>query len=122
MALRRTSSWRASATRMAGASSSHSLVEPAMSVNRKVTVPVGGPFITLPYSSLPSGRHYSSGALPGPSVYPSAQRRLATLAEHANPVRTNLREGDRRDSNPRSPEPQSTDICFSALPHVAELA
>src|SRR5215213_549173 len=33
-----------------------------------------------------------------------------------------IREGDRRDSNPRPSEPQSADICFQVLPMVAESA
>src|ERR671917_161713 len=33
-----------------------------------------------------------------------------------------MREGDRRDSNPRPSEPQSADISFWALPGVAESA
>jgi hypothetical protein len=39
-----------------------------MSVNRKVTVPVGGLATTLMSSLFPLGGHYSSGAVPGPSV------------------------------------------------------
>jgi hypothetical protein len=78
---------------MAGALSSQSLVEPSMSVKRKVRVPVGGLATATSMSSLlPSRGHYSSGALPGPSVRPSAWKCFATLAEHANPVRTNLCE------------------------------
>ena len=48
---------------------SHILVEPSMSVNRNVTVPVGGLATTTSMCSLlPLKRHYSSGAVPGPSV------------------------------------------------------
>jgi transposase len=49
-----------------------------MSVNRNVTVPVGVLATTLMSSSLPLGRHYSSGASLGYSVYPSAR----WLSEH----------------------------------------
>src|SRR5215207_6211082 len=41
MALRRIRSWRASASDMASGLLSHILVEPSMSVNMKVSVPVG---------------------------------------------------------------------------------
>src|ERR1700761_3119700 len=40
-ALRTTSSWAASATRMASASASHRRVEPSTSVNKNVTTPEG---------------------------------------------------------------------------------
>src|SRR5215211_3081613 len=42
MALRKISSWRPSAERIVWGLFSHILLEPSMSVNRKVTVPVGG--------------------------------------------------------------------------------
>jgi hypothetical protein len=42
MALLKISSWRARAICMSEESRSQSLVEPSMSVKRKVTVPVGG--------------------------------------------------------------------------------
>jgi hypothetical protein len=56
---------------MAGESCSQSLVEPSMSVNRKVRVPVGGLSTTSMSSLLPLGGHYSSGAFPGSSVNPT---------------------------------------------------
>src|SRR5829696_4589033 len=49
---RRISSWRERAARMASGSFSQSFVEPSMSVNRKVTVPVGGSNITRSLLSL----------------------------------------------------------------------
>jgi hypothetical protein len=42
MTLHRISSWRARAARIVAGLSSHILLEPSMSVNRKVTVPLGG--------------------------------------------------------------------------------
>ena len=66
------SSWRANAACMAGASCSQSLVEPSMSVNRKVRVPVGGLATTLMSSLLPLRGHYSSACFPGPSVRPTS--------------------------------------------------
>src|SRR5215204_2820198 len=63
------SSWRANAACMACGLLSHILVEPSMSVNRKVTVPEGGLATTTSMcSSLPLRGHYSSAAFPGPSV------------------------------------------------------
>src|SRR5215211_3054686 len=63
------SSWRANAACMAGALFSHILVEPSMSVKRKVTVPEGGLATTTSMCSLlPSIGHYSSGAVSEPSV------------------------------------------------------
>src|SRR5215213_4685374 len=91
MAFLRILSWRANAACMAGASSSQSLVEPSMSVNRKVRVPVGGLATTLMSSLLPLRGHYSSGGFLGPSAHPSAWRRAA-FAEHAHPPRANLCE------------------------------
>src|SRR5918994_6315300 len=87
------SSWWANAGCMAGAFSSQRLVEPSMSVNRKVTVPVGGLATgTSMFSLLPLRRHYSSGAFPGPSIGPGAWRLFTTFAEHAHPARSNLYE------------------------------
>src|SRR5215213_2056295 len=60
--------------------------------------------------------------MPGSSVYPSACKRFAALAEHKPLVRTNLCESDRRGSNPRPPEPQSAGTCFHVLPTVSESA
>jgi hypothetical protein len=54
MALCRISSWRTRAFCMADASRSHILVEPSMSVNRKVTVPVGGGTAIRCTSSFPA--------------------------------------------------------------------
>src|SRR5829696_8939225 len=71
------SSWRAKAACMAVASCSQSLVEPSMSVNRKVTVPVGGLATTLMSSLLPSRGNYISAAFSGPSVYPPKLRPVA---------------------------------------------
>src|SRR5215213_6947079 len=62
---------------MACASRSQSLVEPSMSVNRNVTVPVGGlATTTLMSSLLPLKGHYSSAAFPGSFVRQSAWRRF----------------------------------------------
>ena len=47
-----------------------------MSVNRKVTVPVGGLATTSMSSLLPFRGHYSSGTFLGSSVRPSAWRRM----------------------------------------------
>src|SRR5215208_5980340 len=117
------SSWRTNAACMAGASCSQSLVEPSMSVNRNVTVPVGGLATTVVSSLLPLRGHYSTGALPGPSVHPSVCTRLLSLCRtHLSAAYEPVREGDRRDSNPRPSEPQSADTCFQVLPHVAESA
>src|SRR5918999_707378 len=66
------SSWRANAACIAGALFSQSLVEPSMSVNRKVRVPVGG-LVTNSMSSLvPLRGNYSSGGFSGPSVRPTS--------------------------------------------------
>jgi hypothetical protein len=69
------------------------LVEPSMSVNKKVTVPVGGLATTLMSSLLPSRGHYSSATFLGSFVRPSAWRRFAAFAERAYSLRCNLREG-----------------------------
>src|ERR671916_2694047 len=66
MATFRISSWRASASDTARESRSHILVEPSLSVNRKVTVPVGGPSITSPSSSLPLGNNIAAEHCRGP--------------------------------------------------------
>src|ERR671916_1453664 len=116
MALRRIRSWRASASDMASGLLSHILVEPSMSVNRKVTVPVGGLATTSTSSFFPSGDTIAAGRFLDSLIAPSARRRSAAFAEVANPVRTNLSEGDRGGSNPRPPlEPQSADIRLCVL-------
>ncbi len=54
-----------------------------MSVNRNVTVPVGGLVATTLMSSLfPLRGHYGSGAFPGPSVHPSAWRHFRSLLQN----------------------------------------
>ena len=59
-----------------------------MSVNRKVTVPVGGlATSSLPPRSLLWGR-YSGGALPGPCVHQVRGGVFAVVAEHACPLLT----------------------------------
>jgi hypothetical protein len=51
-----------------------------MSVNKNVTVPVGGLVATTSMSSLlPLKRHYSSVAFLGSSVHPRTQRHLLNL-------------------------------------------
>ena len=76
---------------MAWVSCSQSLVEPSMSVNRKVTVPVGGLGTTVMSSLIPSrGQHYSSGGVPGPFVPKCLEAYPQSFAEHAHPLRTNL--------------------------------
>src|SRR5215213_8747403 len=65
MALLKISSWRVSAACMAGALFSQSLVEPSMSVNRNVRVPIGGLTTTQSSSLLPLKGHYSSGTFLG---------------------------------------------------------
>src|SRR5215213_7339783 len=72
-------SWRERAPCMGCGCLSHLFVEPSMSVNRKVTVPVGGLGTTLMSSLLPLRGHYSSGAFLGSSVHPSGWRRLLNL-------------------------------------------
>src|SRR5215208_544609 len=59
------SSWRVNAACMARASCSQSLVEPSMSVNRNVRVPIGGLTTTQSSSLLPLKGHYSSGTFLG---------------------------------------------------------
>jgi hypothetical protein len=54
-----------------------------MSVNRNVTVPVGGLATTLMSSLLPLIGHYSSGAFPGPSVYPASKSGGMLAMEYA---------------------------------------
>src|SRR5215208_3506072 len=76
MALLKISSWRVSAACMAGALFSQSLVEPSMSVNRNVRVPVGGLATTPSSSLLPLKGHYSSATFLGSFVRPSAWRRM----------------------------------------------
>src|SRR5215210_4391780 len=71
------SSWRANAFCIACGLLSHIPVEPSMSVNRNVTVPVGGLATTLMSSLLPLRGHYSSAAFSGPSVYPPKLRPVA---------------------------------------------
>src|SRR5918993_3231749 len=63
MALRRILSWRARAVRILSGLFSHILLEPSMSVNRKVTVPPGGVAICLRVVLLHK-RHYSTGNAP----------------------------------------------------------
>jgi hypothetical protein len=71
-----------------------------MSVNIKVTVPVGGLATTLMSSLPPLRGHYSSGAFPGSSVHPSTQRGLLNLitiklaAERPNDLLGRIREED----------------------------
>src|SRR5215218_2915610 len=105
MALLKTSSWRARAICIARPCFSQSPVEPSMSVNRKVTVPVGGPGTTVMSSLIPSrGQHYSSEGVPGPLVHHvsggvSAVFCRTRLSAAYQPVL----KGDRRGSNPRPP-------------------
>src|SRR5215211_6381022 len=73
-------SWRAKAACMACGLLSHILLEPSMSVNRKVTVPVGGLATTTSMCSLlPLRGHYSSGAVLGPSVQSSVWKKGSSL-------------------------------------------
>src|SRR5215213_8377552 len=65
-------SCRVNATCMAWALCSQSLVEPSISVNRKVTVPVGGLATNSISSLLPLREHYSSGGFSGPSLHPTS--------------------------------------------------
>src|SRR5215212_5761439 len=92
MAPARISSWRASEACIASGSFSHILVEPSMSVNRKVTVPVGGLATTPSSSLLPLEGHYSSGVFPELSVRLSVCRRFAAFAVGANLLPTYLCE------------------------------
>src|ERR687895_78044 len=57
---------RSALPKTARESRSHILVEPSLSVNRKVTVPVGGPSITSPSSSLPLGNNIAAEHCRGP--------------------------------------------------------
>jgi hypothetical protein len=88
------SSWWANAACMAEALCSHILVEPSMSVNKKVTVPVGGLAVTTSMSSsLPLKGHYSSEGIPR-SLFTLRVHGgvFAAFAEHACPPRSNLCE------------------------------
>src|SRR5829696_3417289 len=90
------SSWRASAACIAGASCSQSLVEPSMSVNRNVRVPVGGLAITSLMSSLlPLKGHYSSGGYLGPLFAQVPGGVLAALFESLTRHRGRPRVGHR---------------------------
>src|SRR5215204_7073708 len=101
MASLRISSWRVNAACIACGLLSHIAVEPSMSVNRNVTVPVGGLATTTSMCSLlPLRGNYSSVAVPGPSVQRSVFGRRVLLSEgHAARLkRKNLR------STPRTPQ------------------
>jgi hypothetical protein len=63
MALRKISSWRERTVRIVSGLFSHILLEPSMSVNRKVTVPLGGAAICLRVLLLLK-RHYNTGNAP----------------------------------------------------------
>ncbi len=61
MALRRTPSWRARAALIIWGLFSHILLEPSMSVNRSVTVPLGSATISYYASSFSTNGHYCIG-------------------------------------------------------------
>src|SRR5919112_5386157 len=90
------SSWRASAACIAFWLLSHMPVEPSMSVNRNVTVPVGGlPTTTSMCSSLPLKGHYSSGGYLGPLFARVPGGVLAVLFESLTRHRGRPRVGHR---------------------------
>src|SRR5918994_3108938 len=99
-------SWRASAACIACGLLSHILVEPSMSVNRKVRVPVGGLAITILMSSLlPLRGHYSSGASLGSLFAQVPGGVFAAFCRTRLPAAYQPElEGDRRSSNPRPSE------------------
>src|SRR5215211_9233019 len=120
MVLLSNSSWRANAACMAGGLSSQSLVEPSMSVNRNVTVPVGGLVATTTSMSslLPFRGHYSSRVLPGSSVHQVPGSVFAAFAEYAYPLRGLLYESVTDGARPRGlrshnpPTPVSKRCCM----------
>jgi hypothetical protein len=85
IAARNTSSWAASATRMASASASHRRVEPSTSVNKNVTTPDGRPALSADTQEESHNRH-------GPTSYIGGSD---PVTEHT-PYETNFRESQGR--------------------------
>ena len=77
IALRNTSSWAASATRIASASASHRRVEPSTSVNRNVTTPEGA---AAGGADIPAESHSRHAVTPCPVHSRIASR--ASCAKH----------------------------------------